>query len=58
VLKYTQDQYDRLQEVSPLIPNGVLLDFKRRFDKVSDITKPEEANGLEKITIYVRSEGE
>jgi hypothetical protein len=44
--------------VSPLIPNGVLLDFKRRFDKVSDITKPEEANGLEKITIYVRSEGE
>jgi len=52
VLKYTQDQYDRLQEVSPLIPGHVLQEFKTRFRKVTDIAHPEEANGLEKITVY------
>jgi hypothetical protein len=52
VLKNTQDQYDRLQEVSPLIPGHVLQEFKTRFSKVSDIAQPEEANGLEKITVY------
>jgi hypothetical protein len=29
-----------------------LQEFKTRFSKVADIAQPEEANGLEKITVY------
>jgi hypothetical protein len=56
LLKYVKDQYDRLQEVSPLIPESVIRLFNHRFQHETDISKPEEANGLEKIEIY-RGEG-
>ena len=52
LLKDTQQTYDRLQEISPLIPPDVLHTFKTTFSKTQDISKPEEANGLEKIVIY------
>ena len=57
-LKYVKDQYDRLQEISPIIPTEIIADFQRRFAKETDISKPEEANGLEKITVYRRSDEE
>jgi hypothetical protein len=52
LLKMTKDTYDRLQEISPLIPPDVLHLFKQRFDKEKEISKPEETNGLEKIVVY------
>lgn len=52
LLKYTKDQYDRLQEISPLIPQPIILLFKSRFGKIKDIALPEETNGLHKIDIY------
>lgn len=52
LLKDTQGHYDRLQEISPLIPPDIIESFKKNFDKYKDISKPEEANGLEKITVY------
>jgi len=52
LLKYTKDYYDRLQEISPLIPPEIIKDFKKKFEKETEISKPEEANGLEKITVY------
>lgn len=52
LLKYVKDQYDRLAEISPLVPTAVIHKFQRRFKKHTDISKPEEANGLEKISIY------
>lgn len=52
LLKYTKDAYDRLQEISPLIPQEVVNEFKIKFEKETEISKPEETNGLEKITIY------
>lgn len=52
LLKVARDQYERLQEVSPLIPEGILKDFKERFKDYKDISKPSEANGLEAIVIY------
>lgn len=55
LLKDTQQTYDRLQEISPLISPDVILDFKKEFGKEKDISKPEEANGLEKITIYTEN---
>ena len=51
LLKYCKDSYDRLQEVSPLIPPELVSEFKKKFSKV-DIAKAEELNGLDKITIY------
>lgn len=51
-LKYVKDQYDRLQEISPLLPPEVILEFQQKFANEKEISKPEEANGLEKITVY------
>lgn len=53
LLKYVKDQYDRLAEISPLLPDSVINEFKKRFEKYTDISKPEEANGLNKIDIFV-----
>jgi len=55
LLKQVRDQYDRLQEVSPLIPDRILAEFKAKFDKDTEISKPEETNGLEKIEVYVEN---
>lgn len=54
LLKWTKDQYDRLQEISPIIPKGLITQFKKEFDKpqYANISRPEEANGLEHIVIY------
>lgn len=57
-LKYVKDQYDRLQEISPLVPQVVIRDFQAKFKHETEISKPEEANGLEKITIYRRADEE
>ena len=51
-LKYVKDQYDRLQEISPLLPPEVITEFQTKFANEKEISKPEEANGLEKITVY------
>lgn len=52
LLKHTQEHYDRLAEISPLLPQLALDEFKTKFAKETEISKPEEANGLEKIVIY------
>jgi hypothetical protein len=52
LLKYVKDQYDRLAEVSPLVPDSVVDEFKSKFSKYTDVSKPEETNGLHKIEIY------
>lgn len=52
-LKYVKDQYDRLAELSPLIPSSISKDFSRQMEKYKDISKPEETNGLNKINIFV-----
>lgn len=57
-LKYVKDQYDRLQEISPMVPQHVIREFQKKFKHETEISKPEEANGLEKITIYRRADEE
>ena len=54
LLKHTKDQYDRLQEISPLVPPEVIEEFKERFKdpRYDGISRPEESNGLEKIEVY------
>lgn len=55
LLKYTKEAYDRLQEISPLIPSEAIKEFQMKFEKYKDISKPEEANGLEKIDVFVEN---
>lgn len=57
-LKYVKDQYDRLQEISPMVPQVIIRTFQSKFKTYTEISKPEEANGLEKITIYRRADEE
>lgn len=52
LLKYVRDQYDRLAETSPMLPPEVVAEFQKRFADEKEISKPEEANGLEKIVIF------
>ena len=54
-LKYVKDQYDRLAELSPMIPGSITSGFARQMEKYKDISKPEETNGLNKINIFVDS---
>ena len=51
LLKFSRDTYDRLHEISPLIPDDILKKFKKTF-KSYNVSKPSEANGLEEIIIY------
>lgn len=52
LLKYVRDTVDRLQETSPLLPPEVVADYKRKYEKVTDISHPPETNGLEKVTVF------
>lgn len=52
LLKSTRDQYDRMQEVSPLLPPECIKEFQQKFKNETEISKPEEANGLEKISVW------
>jgi len=52
LLKYVRDATDRLQEISPLVPAIVIADYKKAYDKVTDISHPPETNGLEKIVVF------
>lgn len=56
LLQSVKDAYDRLHEVSPLVPAHLIDEFRRRFDKeeYKDIAKPEITNGLERIEVVVR----
>ena len=52
LLKLTRENYDRLAEVSPLLPDAVIRDFQYRFAKEKEVAKPEELNGLERIVVF------
>ena len=53
LLKIINDQFERLNELSPMIPSDVIGNMKSKFKKYNNINKPEIANGLEAISIYV-----
>jgi hypothetical protein len=58
LLKKVKDDYDRLAEISPLVPPSIIAKFKRQFKKETSISKPEEANGLHKIEVFKPSDGD
>ena len=52
LLKMTKETYDRLQEISPPLPDSITAKYRAKFKDAKDIAIPEEANGLERIHIY------
>lgn len=58
LLKYVKTEYDRLSEISPLLPASVIELFKARFDKpeYEGISKPEDTNGLHPIIVFERDD--
>jgi hypothetical protein len=51
MLKLVRSDYDRLAEVSPMLPKESLEFFDSKFKKYT-ISKPPEVNGLEPVKIY------
>lgn len=54
LLKYVKEQYDRLAEISPLVPPNIIIEFNTKFSKpeYKEISKPEITNGLNHIEIF------
>ena len=52
LLKYVKNEYDRLSEISPLIPPTIITNFRTRFHNTKDISFPEETDGLQPIYIF------
>ena len=57
LLKTVRETYERLQEIAPLIPQKVLIEFRKKYKKYSNIAKPSEINGLESIMIHPLFDG-
>lgn len=57
-LKYCKEQYERLAEISPPLPDIIVNEFKAKFAKneLKDISVPEQMNGLEAIYVYNESD--
>jgi len=53
-LKYCKAEFDRLQEISPLIPSEIVAMFQQRFKKYT-VSVPSECNGVESIKIHKES---
>ena len=55
LLKLINDQFERLNELSPLVPESINVIFKKKY-KGSTIDGPPELNGLDEINIYQASD--
>jgi len=55
LLKLVNDSFERLNELSPLVPVGIAASFKQKY-KNSTVDRPPELNGLDEIGIYCESE--
>ena len=53
LLKYVKAEFDRLAEVSPIIPDYIIDKNREMFEKYKGVALPIEMNGLEKIEVCV-----
>ena len=54
-LKICRAEYDRLTELSPIVDDDIIDQFKKKFKKY-DISKPSICNGLDHCKIYRRED--
>jgi len=55
LLAMINEQFERRQELSAIVPKDIIKNFKKMYKK-STIELPPEINGLEEIKIYAKSE--
>ena len=51
LLKITREQIERLLEISPAVPESIIIKYKAKFKDFVDIAHPESTNGLHKVHI-------
>lgn len=51
LLKFTKEQYERLQEIAPLVPKDIIAGFKKKYRKLN-IAKPEVAQGPRSLMLF------
>ena len=54
-LKICRAEYDRLTELSPVVDDDIIVQFKKKFKKY-DVAKPSICNGLDSCKIYRRDD--
>jgi hypothetical protein len=57
-IKYSQEEYDRLVEISPFMPKRVMEMFNMKFKKNLDLTKPEVCDVLSATQVFELSDDE
>lgn len=50
-LKMIRVEYDRLAEISPLIPSSIITTYKEKFGSLTNISHAEETNGIHPVNI-------
>jgi len=55
MLKIIREQLERLNEISPQIPDIIIAQFNEKFHDQKDVSKPEITNGLDPIQVYVEN---
>jgi len=58
LIKISKDEYNRLIEISPQIPDKVVKMFNKKFKKKTELTKPEITNIINKTDVFDISDGE
>ena len=56
MLKIIREQLERLNEISPQIPDEIIKQFNDKFHDLKDVSKPEITNGLDPIHVFVEPE--
>ena len=52
MLKQIRDEMERLAETTPSPPEFILSQFNRKFKAYTDVARPAETNGLQKIVVF------
>lgn len=58
VIEHNKEEFDRLVEISPPIPNKVITEFLNKFSEMDDLVKPEVCDELFPTDIYKITEEE
>jgi hypothetical protein len=51
ILKITREQIERLMEISPAVPDGIIRKYKNTFKNTLDVAQPEIIEGFKKVNI-------
>ena len=54
-INFCKQDLDRLIEQSPQIPDNIIKQFEKEFDKITDLKKPDICNGLEHTPVFNNS---